>query len=69
MRATGSRDAAVIVGLPKSPIRNLKLTNVHLSAIHGATIQYTDLIATDFVVKAEQGEAIKIGAGVHSNLK
>ncbi|ADV83487.1 glycoside hydrolase family 28 protein [Terriglobus saanensis] len=69
VQAVGSRDAAVIVGLPESPIRNLKLTNVHISAIHGATIQYTDLVATDFVVKAEQGEAIRIGAGVHSNLK
>jgi polygalacturonase len=67
--ATGARQAAVIVGLPESPIRNLKLVNVHLAGHQGATIQYADVIATDFTVKAEQGENIQIGPGVRGSLK
>jgi hypothetical protein len=61
--------AAVIVGLPESPIRNLKLINVHLSGTLGATMQYADVMAKDFTVKAEQGESIQIGAGVIGSLK
>ena len=67
--ATGARQAAVIVGLPESPIRNLKLINVHLAGLRGATIQYADVIAKDFTVKAEQGESIQLGAGVSGSLK
>ncbi len=67
--ATGARQAAVIVGLPESPIRNLKLINVHLAGQHGATIQYADVTAKDFTVKAEQGESIQIGPGVNGSLK
>ena len=67
--ATGARQAAVIVGLPESPIRNLKLINVHLAGQRGATIQYADVTAKDFTVKAEQGESIQIGAGVSGSLK
>jgi polygalacturonase len=67
--ATGARQAAVIVGLPESPIRNLKLINVHLAGQHGATVQYADVAAKDFTVKAEQGENIQIGPGVNGSLK
>ena len=67
--ATGARQAAVIVGLPESPIRNLKLINVHLAGQHGATIQYADVTAKDFTVKAEEGENIQIGSGVNGSLK
>lgn len=67
--ATGARQAAVIVGLPESPIRNLKLINVHLAGQQGATVQYADVIAKDFTVKAEQGENIQIGPGVTGSLK
>jgi polygalacturonase len=67
--ATGARQTAMIVGLPESPIRNLKLINVHLSGIMGATVQYADITARDFTVKADKGESIQIGADVHGSLK
>jgi len=69
VRATGAKTAAVIVGLPESPIRNLKITNVHISATRGASIQYTDILAKDFVVRAQQGQFVIIGKGVRGSLK
>jgi polygalacturonase len=67
--ATGARQAALIVGLPESPIRNLKLIHVHLSGEAGAIVQYADVSATDFTVTAAHGENVQIGAGVRGNLK
>ena len=67
--ATGARQAALIVGLPESPIQNLRLIHVHLSGEAGAIVQYAHVTATDFAVTAVQGENLQIGAGVHGNLK
>ena len=67
--ATGARQAALIVGLPESPIRNLKLIHVHLSGEAGATVQYANVSAIDFTVTAAHGENVQIGAGVRGNLK
>ena len=67
--ATGARDSVIIVGLPESPILNLKLNHVHISGTKGATIQYADIIAHDFTVKAVTGQAITIGQGVRGTLK
>jgi polygalacturonase len=66
--ATGAKQAAIIVGLPESPIRNLKLKNVHITAATGAMVQYADVIASNFTVQAASGENIKIGAGVTGSL-
>jgi polygalacturonase len=67
--ATGARDAAVIVGLPESPILNLQLKNVHLSGQKGASIQYANITTKDFTVDAVTGKPIQIGTGVHGDLK
>jgi hypothetical protein len=67
--ATGARQAALIVGLPESPIQNLKLIHVHLSGETGAIVQYANVSATDFTVTAVHGENLQIGAGVCGNLK
>jgi polygalacturonase len=67
--ATGARQAALIVGLPESRIRNLKLIHVHLSGEMGAIVQYADVSATDFTVTAAHGANVQIGAGVRGNLK
>jgi polygalacturonase len=69
LRATGSGVAAVIVGLPESPIQNLTLTNVRISASKGATIQYADVVSKDSNVVAAQGQPVTIGAGVRGSLK
>jgi polygalacturonase len=66
--ATGARQAAIIVGLPESPIRGLTLTNVHLEGTKGAVVQYADVKAINFIVEATQGTDIQVGAGV-SGLK
>jgi polygalacturonase len=66
--ATGARQAALIVGLPESPIRNLKLIHVHLSGESGAFVQYADVSATDLTVTAAHGENIQIGVGVRGDL-
>ena len=69
LTATGAKQAAIVVGLPESPIRNLRLTNVHISAETGAVIQYADVIAKGFTVQAMRGENILVGAGVHGAIK
>lgn len=68
LTATGAREAYVIVGLPESPIRNLRLNNVHISATKGAKLSYVDVTSKDFVVKAAQGAPMDIGAEVHGNV-
>ncbi len=67
--ATGAREAATVVGLPESPILNLRLTNVTISAKKGARIQYANIVARDFRVRAETGKPIEIGQGVHGDLR
>ena len=67
--ATGARQAALIVGLPESRIRNLKLIHVHLYGEMGAIVQYADVSATDFTVTAAHSANVQIGAGVRGNLK
>jgi hypothetical protein len=62
--ATGAKQAAVIYGLPESPVKNVVLKHVHLSAEKGADMQYAQVTATDFVVTAAQGEPITKGPGV-----
>ncbi|MBV9082288.1 MAG: hypothetical protein JOZ62_06420, partial [Acidobacteriaceae bacterium] len=50
LQATGAHQAAVVVGLPESPIRNLRLTKVHVRAKEGAKLDYVELITKDFEV-------------------
>jgi polygalacturonase len=69
LKATGAREAAVIVGLPESPIKDLTLNHVHIDAQKGAKLAYVDVVSKDFVVKAEQGTPIEIGEGVHGNVR
>ena len=69
LTATGAKQAAIVVGLPESPIRSLRLTNVHISAETGAVIQYADVTAKGFAVQAMRGENLLVGAGVHGAIK
>ena len=62
--ATGGKQAAVIYGLPESPVKRVVLKRVHISAELGADMQYADVTATDFVVTPSKGEAITKGPGV-----
>ena len=68
LRATGAKEAAVIVGLPESPVAGLTLKNITISAQKGAQIRYANISAKDFHVSAAQGKPIDIGAGVQGDL-
>ena len=61
--ATGSKSAGAIVGLPESPVKNVVLKNVKISAQKGLTIGYADVTGSDVVVQAAEGEGITQLAG------
>ncbi|HVU45641.1 MAG TPA: glycoside hydrolase family 28 protein, partial [Terracidiphilus sp.] len=67
--ATGSDMAGAIVGLPESPVKNVTLTNVKISARKGLTIGYADVKGTGVAVQAAEGEAIMKGPGAEVELK
>ncbi len=67
--ATGSETAGAIVGLPESPVKNVTLTNVKISAQKGLTIGYADVTGTGVSVTAAEGEAIVKGPGAEVELK
>lgn len=64
LRATGARQAAIIVGLPESPVTALKLEHVHIDADKGAVIKYAHLTARDLEVRAIRGGAYLTGPDV-----
>jgi polygalacturonase len=67
--ATGAKQAAMIMGLPESPIKGLVLRNVRISATAGMTIQNAQLTEENLVVTAANGEAVTRGVGVTINGK
>lgn len=66
--ATGSKTAGVIVGLPESPVKNVVLKNVKLSAEEGLTIGNAQVTATGLDVTPAKGEAIIKLAGARLTL-
>ena len=67
--ATGAKRAGVIMGLPESPVKNLVMKNVHLSAATGMTIQYADIKQDNVTVTPVSGEPVMRGPGVTINGK
>jgi polygalacturonase len=67
--ATGAKRAAVIMGLPESPIKNLILRNVNISAASGMTIQNAQITEDKVVVTPATGVAVTRGSGVTINGK
>ena len=61
--ATGSKTAGVIIGLPESPVKNVVLNNVKLSAEEGLTISNAEVTGQGVVVIPAHGEAITKLAG------
>jgi polygalacturonase len=60
VKATGSKTAGVIVGLPEAPVKDITLRNVQIQAETGMRIAYADVTADRLVVNATQGEAITV---------
>jgi len=67
--ATGSTLAGAIVGLPESPVTDVVLRNVKISAQKGLTIGYADVTGEGVVVQAAEGEPITKLAGANVSLK
>jgi polygalacturonase len=64
LTATGAKQAAIIVGLPESPVTALRLTRVRIEADKGAVVKYAHVAAQDVTVSAAHGEAYLVGPGV-----
>ena len=64
LTATGAKRAAVIMGLPESPIRNLVLRNVSIAAATGIVAQNAQIIEDHVVITPDTGDAITSGPGV-----
>jgi hypothetical protein len=60
VKATGSKTAGVIVGLPEAPVKDITLRNVHIQAETGMRIAYADVTLDGLVVDAAQGEAVTV---------
>jgi polygalacturonase len=69
VKSVKSGTAAVIVGLPESPVKNLVLKNINIAAEKGMTIAYANVSGSDVHVIAANGQPITKGAAAEVNLK
>jgi polygalacturonase len=60
VHAVNSGSAGVIVGLPESPVKDVLLKNVDISAKTGMRIAYADVTFDHVTVTAAEGEAITV---------
>jgi polygalacturonase len=60
VKATGSKTAGVIVGLPEAPVKAIVLRNVDIQAQTGMRIAYADVTLDRVTVNAAQGQAIEV---------
>ena len=60
VRATGSKTAGVIVGLPESHVTDIELKNVDISADTGLKVAYADVKFDNVKVVAKEGENITV---------
>jgi polygalacturonase len=60
VKATGSKTAGVIVGLPEAPVKNIILRNVDIQAQTGMRIAYAHVIADGLKVTAAEGQSITV---------
>ena len=67
--ARNSGSAGYIVGLPESPVLDMKLKNVHLEGHTGLSIAYAALTLDDVSVKADRGADIAIAPTAHVTRK
>jgi polygalacturonase len=60
VKATGSKTAGVIVGLPEAPVKNIILRNVDIQAQTGLRIAYAKVVAEGLKVTAAEGQAVTV---------
>jgi len=64
IRVNGAKEAVVVVGLPESPILGLRLIDVSIDSVKGASLQYVQVGVKNFKVHASVGGSITTGEGV-----
>jgi len=67
--ASGAETAAVIIGLPESPVAGVVLRNVKISGKHGMTVGYAQVAGEGLVVQADEGQSITSVVGGKLTLK
>jgi polygalacturonase len=60
VKATGSKTAGVIVGLPEAPVNDITLRNVHIEAETGLRVAYADVTLDRVTVNAAGGQGIEV---------
>ena len=58
-----------VAGLPESPVKNVVLKNVKISAETGMTVGYAEVSGEGVVITAAQGESIVRMAGAKVELR
>jgi len=69
LTATGAKQAALIMGLPESPIKNLVFKNVNISAQRGMLIQQAQVRESGVIVTPVSGLPVQYGPAVLINGK
>ena len=69
LTATGAKQAALIMGLPESPIKNLSLKNVNISAQRGMFIEQAQVTESGVTVTPASGLPVQYGPGAVINGK
>ncbi|WP_260703545.1 glycoside hydrolase family 28 protein [Edaphobacter flagellatus] len=64
-----SGTAGIIVGLPESPVKDVILKNINITAQKGMTIAYANVAASDVHLIIANGEAITKGAAANIDIK
>jgi len=67
LTATNAQRAAVVQGLPESPIKNLVLKNVNITAKTGMLLQNVQVSKSNVVITPATGDPITQGPGVSIN--
>jgi polygalacturonase len=67
--ATGGKNAGVIAGLPESPVRDVVLRNVHISAQTGLTVAYADVTGKHVTLQAAEGMPLTKLTGAQVDLQ
>ena len=69
LTATGAKTAMAIDGLPESPIKNLVLSNIQISAQRGMVVSNARITEKNVVIAAANGTPLEQGPGVTINGK
>lgn len=62
--ATGAKNAAVIMGLPEAPIKNLVLKNINITAQNGLKAQNAQITESNVTITAATGDPATYGPNV-----